>query len=588
MREARAGRDQRKSLHHADEIFIVYLRSEIRMASSFAKLLKCWSPSIYFCEQENQTAKEFRTDLQDKLANAKLVVILLSRGVKWSNYCQGEIGAASSQKSTSVVVVIPPVKEGEIVEIAPVLSGFRHVGVGDKSFLLKFKGQIEKGLGRRLPTDSKTRSKESECLDTIRRETRKVKRQYENTAPRILLRVWPGPALAPGQPAPHSMLRIINERLRVKEHLKLAIVGVSLKYSFRWLDRVFSGLGKPTKAGIQARPRRTLEIALVHMDDQSHILHALKSYAEDIGFIRKHFRRDWETTTNEWKTNCEKASIVLDVKPYCIDYLPPRVGVLIDYDEDDQNDDCALYAGRCAFSDKGGGFELLVGQLEYFHYLGRSDNKTEADIHRKAITEFKHALKVYRDPVYNTGIVLVGDSGEWLARLIDYLVWLPDIRNTVITIISESVQRCTDLIAIAVHLGAHVKVYMRNPDCLPPTNKEAGKTFGDRLVRKLRTSSASDQDGKVSVFYYQHASPYRAVLIDGVALGIQMYGPNLRGRTLLDLTAGGPLPLIILGSSSRFQDLKDKIITNVLNREDVQDVPAYTIVNGQIEISRAS
>jgi hypothetical protein len=117
----------------------------------------------------------------------------------------------------------------------------------------------------------------------------------------------------------------------------VTLVGVSLKYSLELLDRALEEFSKTLKRSPEV-PRKKLTVRLVYMDDNSHILYALHDQV-DISRIRTTLHRETDLFEH-WRELFQETSIEVQFDtPTVIDYIPPRIGTLIDEN--------VLYAGRC-------------------------------------------------------------------------------------------------------------------------------------------------------------------------------------------------------------------------------------------------
>jgi hypothetical protein len=227
---------------------------------------------------------------------------------------------------------------------------------------------------------------------------------------REVLSIWPSIDINTESLAPASIIESIKRSLTNPDNpiTRLHFVGVSLKFSLPLITEALQELADTHERGLTPVPttrsgrKKSLQITLVHMDDQSHILHALDDQI-DIKNVRTSFHERWSSIFESWGAACSAMEVELPLPTLnCIDYIPPRVGLMID--------GAILYAGRCSFPKKGEDFHLLVGENEYFLYDLRSPRG------RKEIEEFKEYLAVYSKPPFY-GIRLLPDGTEWITEL---------------------------------------------------------------------------------------------------------------------------------------------------------------------------
>lgn len=579
--------------HDSVQVFIIYQSHEVAVAFALKQLICHWGYRAYYCRQEKRDIEIYRRELREKLVSAPMAIVLLSRELYWSAYCHAEIGTAAALQKSILALIIPPVTQEEANSISPVLEGYwmentsewiaeSEGGVADSRQDLtggdpfsRLKDRIRDKVGMPVQHTGGDKSvAETVLIDSVKKQLSIVIQKYSDMPQKASVRVWPRPALQKGEPACKSIIKNIQRALLDKKPItQLAFVGVSLKYS---LDLITEALEKFAVEGRRdaTAPSKKLAIKLVHMDDQAHFLHAIEDYAHDIKAIRSNFHEKWEVTKRDWRKSCQLASIeMLEPEVHVIDYIPPRVGILVDYGDGDFGRDCVFYAGRCAFNEPGNGFRLWIGELEYLFFTNEDHEG------RVAIEEFKCFLKVYAAKEYSSGIVAMHDSGAWVARLEGYLRHYPNIRT--MTVISISAHRCEPLIIAALARGINVKIYVQDAKCAPEDFKRDITSLGSRICRSSLATISSPL-GVASVFYYKLPSTFRAVLIDDACLGVQMYVRPRSAQGVAEFTVGGPLPLIIPSNSFRFDPVKSKIVDLFLKASGVEAEPAYRIENGRI------
>jgi hypothetical protein len=553
-------------------IFIVYASHEEKLADCLKNLLEYWGLEAFYCRQELREtgpAEGYRKLLREKLASSDLVILLLSLDFQWSRYCQAEAGATATLPKKQIVVMIPPAKRSEIQSISPVLEGFdvltannpKTPGSEPHQFLTDLKIQVNNALNSRLGK-GQWDVKENELSLKLEEELTEAIDDYVLNRPKKEpLSIWSSIDDS-NNSACHSIIENIKNSLRNgKPVTKLTFVGVSLKFSLSLLTKALEEFAHEAKAAkrssepkkIKRQPKK-LEITLVHMDDHSHLLHALEDTI-DIENILNNFYRDWPNTIQTWKLACESASITL-AEPvlHRIDYIPPRVGILID--------DSVFYAGRCSFPRAGTRFKLLVGEREYFFY-----NETD-DRGNKAIREFKDFLEVYSKPNHN-GVVLVSDRDTWLRHLQSCVDSYPNIKDA--TLISQTATKFENLIISSIGKGMHVNIYVQHPDMVSGETQADILSLPKRVKDGVLNREHGSQNGTATIYYYKHAPTFRAALIGEAVLGVQMYvHSNAESRTI----KAGALRLIATQYSSQFKDLREGLIGSFLKSPTVSRDPA--------------
>ncbi len=351
-----------------------------------------------------------------------------------------------------IPIVIRPATSTDIGnEIAKVMEGSQFLLADDKFFLPKLKEAIIRELATSKSRLHKLVAKlqdlaavdlapgqisdhrfEKECQENVVRVVKDIEEKYKLYQPKkVLSSIWPN---LDDRGCRESIIGNIRQSLQDRtQKTVLAFVGVSLKFSLQLITEALENL---SPQGLTAK--KALTIQLVHMDDQSHILHAVRD-TRDIETIRRNFETEWQEISAKWENLCKAASIDLEApKLYRIDYIPSRVGILID--------DNILYAGRCALKPVGSGtwpiFHLDVGELEYqFHMKGSKEVFPGGD---KAIDEFKGFLKAYGETNNNSGVSPVWRSDAWLERLEQCIADYNDTED--ITFISASATKFESMI----------------------------------------------------------------------------------------------------------------------------------------------
>ncbi len=545
--------------------FIVCASHEVDLADSLITLLQYWGfeEAVHYRRDPwGAGGKDYLNDLRNKLLNADLVILLLSREFQWSKYCQAEAGLATTlDPEKLLIVVLPPSGEDDIKTISPILHTFKHLFADPRTFAEDLRSKVARVLRTVLPDRcSLETALEAELSETIE--------AYSLTpSKKEPLLIWPCiTGEVEGQPAQHSIVQSIKKSLRNKQQVtELIFVGVSLKFS---LVLITQALEEFSDGGRVSQPK-TLSIELVHMDDQSHILQedALDDPI-DIKNIRDNFYRDWPGTLRRWEKACELGSVKLTPpRQHWIDYIPPRIGILIDGQ--------TLFAGRCSFPHRGDAFQLFAGERPYFFY-------TLLDSHgKKAIEEFKDYLRVYRKANHN-GVVLAPEE-DWLRRLQFPLECDPSVRE--MTLISKSGGNFRRLVKCAIDKGISINIYLQNPRGSRKL-KERIETFRGGVYADFRSRNAGSEHKEPRWFWFNHLATYRAALVGAAALGIQMYRHDPDGvPRILDLqdtgsapvksvpisldTRGSKLCLIATRYSSQFEHLKKQLVEDFVKEAGV-------------------
>jgi hypothetical protein len=582
-------------------IFIIYASHEQVIAESLKGLLEAWGFEAFFCRQEHReqgTSKPYREYLLNHLALADLAIVLLSSEFQASPYCHVESGILLALNKLYIIVTIPPADYREIKHLSPVLEGFEIVDARDPRVDLPermtFASMMKTRLADCFPAMramSLDTPREQELIASLNESLGTVIDRYRLMRPkRVLMNVWP--SLKEDSPAPRSIIDNIKRGLaRDGSSMRLAFVGVSLKFSLKLITTALEELATPGSVRQKQMPpggkwlRETrLKIDLVHMDDQSHILHAIDDQY-DIRAIRSNFHEDWQNTIKKWESDCSTAGIVLRIsEPKRIDYIPPRVGILIEGD-----DSKVLYAGRCSVERVGGHVQLLVGEREYFFYRSIDDEGRPDDRGSRAIAEFNKYLDLYGKTSHN-GVVLVPDRTAWLARLASCIETYRDLNQ--VTLISSTMTKLRPLVVPALQRGLTIKLYAAHPELRPQSERAAAQNLKEDLARLIRNDGRQPAaGGKVEIRHFRHHPTFRAALLGNAALGVQMYVSEIPPQEALELampSAGVMIPskdwmkpsqlrLIVTKESAQFEELKQDVIDHFLRHPGVSEHPVATL-----------
>jgi len=552
-------------------IFIVYQNFEYTLAAALQTLLETWGYKAFQCRQDERDGEAFRKELRENIRTSDLVLFLLSREFRWSPYCQAEAGTAMALEKPCIPILIPPATHKEISEeIAPVLDGLQCISATDPEFISLLQARIAerlaksneslKGLVSRLQQLQETElsglaihdvHKERQSQSGVESAIKSIEKKYRLSQPKkTISSIWP--SLSDPDCRASVIGNIENSLKSSSKKVNLTVLGVSLKYSLDLISTALEELHFESDGS--ALPRKTLLISLVHMDDQSHILHALGD-VKDIKAIRTSFGASWPETKSKWKTYCGESIDWAEPVLYRIDYIPPRVGILLE-----TGDQSILYAGRCAFKQVGLGlpiFNLDVGENEYLFY--RKDKSTKAeDPNYKAVEEFRASFNAYKEIQYNSGVMPIWESDSWIGELRECI---DDLKGPAeVTFISGTATKFEKLIIKALEKGATVHTYV----CDPGTKPKQARDLHERLRR---------QKGKladaVRQHRYQHPATFRAVVIKDTVIGLQTYvkadgskgavgrGPTPDSEPALKI----PLCLIVKPCFENFEELQKQILS---------------------------
>jgi hypothetical protein len=569
---AKRGKKRKKS------IFIVYASHEEALAENLEELFKYWGFDAFFCRSEirdDSTSRGYRDFLRQRLLKADLAILLLSREFQWSPYCQAEAGVTETKNLPKINVLIPPANESQIKEISPVIEGHQLLVANDPAqcgrhdgghFLTLLERKIRLALKTpRSPQQTADVNNERTAVRKVEASLTKVIENYRLSPPdKEVLGIWHSIAnTGAGQPARISIVESILKSLKDrKRSTDLVFVGVSLKYSLVLITQALAKLQLEFAGRKIKGPDKSLNIQLVHMDDHAHILHELADN-DDIRNIRDNFYEDWPTTLATWEANCNVANVKLTPpKIIRIDYIPPRIGILIDGKK--------FYAGRCSFEKVGVTYRLMVGERDYFHYTPATSRGS------KSIREFQDALEAYGEPNHN-GVVALSDSEEWIEHLCDCVKsyhMCPGINE--IVLISQSAMKFRPLINLAIQMHIPVNIYVQDPASAPENIKHDIEGLRERIEEDARNKGDVGDKWLARVFYYQYVPTFRAAVIGTTALGVQIYKNNRTSPGQRALVSG-PLAIIATQYTSQFKNLRDDLILPFLKTPEVGLNPAITL-----------
>ncbi|MGA8028327.1 MAG: toll/interleukin-1 receptor domain-containing protein [Bryobacteraceae bacterium] len=565
--------------HTTPLIFIVYQKTDVSLAEALKRLLEQHGGfKAFYCRQqdrEHATKEGYRDYLRETLKTADLVIFLLSSEFRHSPYCQVEAGMTVVLDKPYLEILIPPVDYRDIAKISPILEGRDVVKASDpRTFVTTLEDSLLSHFRQKLPDGPKAINDAPDPVLVIQKTLADLIESYQLRPPeQELMGIFP--SLKNDSPAPLSIIEHLRRSIKGGS-THLSVVGVSLKFSLDLITTALEGLPK-RHGGTQKK----LTINLVHMDDQSHILHSL-SDTIDIRKIRRTFHKDWPTVQENWQRACADAGVDLIVNPpKGIDYIPPQVGILIESAAGQSE----FYAGRCSFERAGDDFRLIVGEGQYFFY-------TSADeLGPGAIRVFKQYLEHYAEDKHN-GVSLVPKRTAWLEQLTASILNYTDLHEMLL--ISNTTTKLYPLIVPAVGKGLTVKVYNRHPELLLATHE---KLRAESLATELRNEIRNDAhvQGGVELYHFRHLPTFRAALIGDAVLGIEMYihrddvdeGPetsstqassgSMTGHPVVQKMVPSRLRLIVTRYSSQFVRLKEDLIDRFLNCKGVDKKP-YTVV----------
>jgi TIR domain len=287
--------------HRRPRIFIVYENHEQYVAQALQDLLNTWGFDAFFCRQEIRvlaTSEGYRQELAENLANADLVILILSNGFQHSPYCQAEAGATVTLKKHQIHITIPPVAADDIKRISPVLEGWELIdGSMPEEVARVLRNRLRGVFKDPGILEPKNAEIELNCgaAKKLRESLDDVIREYKIEPPeQAQIGVWES---LTDPRASASIIAHIRRAIADGE-TNVAVVGVSLKYSIHIITQAINSLAAEGSTSW----RGPLTIELVHVDDQSHILHTLKDDI-DISSVLRYFRIGWEQTKADWMEN---------------------------------------------------------------------------------------------------------------------------------------------------------------------------------------------------------------------------------------------------------------------------------------------
>jgi transcriptional regulator with XRE-family HTH domain len=501
-------------------VFIVYAEYDQSLAQTLKDLLEAWGFSAFFCRQEIRevgAAQFYQQELSRLLADADLVLLVLSNAFRYSTYCQVETGAATIDGKPVLAIIIPPVGLRDISQVSPVIE--RHEPI-DASSPDEFVRVLERKLAgeispERMPEVSDI-PRLNECKQAVRSALASLIESYYTAPPTAALTGFWQALIDPA--ASRSIIAHIFRAIEDGE-TDVAIAGVSLKYSINILGEAIAGLKDsrdPT-----ARPLLgPLNIRLVHMDEQSHILHSLKD-TKDIDTIVQYFRVRWADTKASWEAAGKRAGVKLNIAdPVAIDYIPQQVGVRI---HSVARRWSVLYAGTCSFTKAGNSTQLLVGEREYeFHTSSIPNPYSSAtrNFSDPAIEVFNQYIEHYSD-LRNNGVALVLNNHEWLQRLERCVASYQDVHELIV--VSNTCQKLLPLIALALNRGIAVRIYVAAPG-LPSSEASLVRDLPKRLKEEMKRRGLGRPDsGTPELLHLRHVPTFRAALIGDAVLGFEPY-----------------------------------------------------------------
>jgi hypothetical protein len=559
-------------------IFIVYQDFEHELAYHLQKLLEIWGYEAFQCRQQDRDDEFYRRELREKFRRCDLVILLLSREFRWSPYCQAEAGTTMALDKPFIPVIVPPATRDEIQKdkIAPVLEGAQFISAKNPKFPSLLKAQIVAELresrarmdrlvselrdirGFNLPAEQ-TRDLHQEELGQqhVLSSIAKIDEKYRLLQPkRAALSFWPSLS---DQSCRSSVIGNIKKLLAHEgEDVALTFVGVSLKYSLYMITDALREFH--AENSVTPSPSKTLRITLIYMDSASHILHAFAD-ERDIDAIRTSFGINWPAIKEEWKDLCAGSIHLQEPTLHRIDYIPPRVGLLLELGNPEKREvpvkQSILYAGRCAFRQPNFPlpiFNLDVGENEYFVYTSSADSETGV-LSAKAIEEFKSSVSAYKGIQNNSGITPVWGSDSWIERLRKHI---DDLQGDFeITFVSRTATKFQPLIVRSLDKGASVRVYV----CAPGEPPLRARDLFERLERARGPRART-----VEVYRYRHAATFRGVVIKDRLVGLQVYANSdldssaPGNHATPDILRNFPLCLLVTPCFKSFAELQSRML----------------------------
>ena len=539
-------------------VFIVYESTELELANKLASLLDSLDCDAFHCRQNGYDGTPYRQYLTEKLRASDLVILVLSREFKWCAYCQAESGAAIALGKEILPLLVPPLTKSEVADVCPILDGFQVRAVesiGRDEFIRAVDGHI------RLASTAATRiAKELSAhatkqlgpiklpvpetalprIDILQDAVRGIKATYETrVAPKHLQQCW---GSLENDQCVRSIVKNVKARL-LDRGIALAVVGTSLKFSLGLITEAMSQLESEVRNSggrTACKVGVPMHVQLVFMHWQSHILHAMKVL--DVDIIQKQLISGWPDVLAEWRRLA--SSLCIDLKEpnvSQIDYVPPRVGLLIDDD--------LFYGGRCAFVRRGNtsSFDLRVGELPYQFFDANARRDTDRSTAQREISEFKGFLVAYGHKSNNTGVAAMVHSGEWIQRMIEVINVYGDAID-VATVVSGSGTRLRGVVAAIAKKCPSAK-------CEVLCHDAAGTGLhSDRLREDLVKDGVPINS--IQFVNYAHSPTFRAVILADLLIGLQPYISD-EGRQGDGRVASC---FLITPCYAGFADLKDSLL----------------------------
>jgi hypothetical protein len=253
------------------------------------------------------------------------------------------------------------------------------------------------------------------------------------------------------------------------------------------------------------------------MDANSHNLPSLKA-ENDLTSIYQTLNRDFEVAKAAWIVHCSDANVTLleeHIKVRRIDYIPPRVGIMIDQEE--------LYAGRCSIQQHrtDGQHHLLVGESEYYHFSSQDTEVSGPD----RIREFSHAIMAYSNRDHN-GVRLICDRAEghkWIEALQKCVKNYSGISE--IKLVSNTGSNFEYLIESSLEYKINVRVYTLDPNSAPKWAQDKIDLLKTNLKR-FRKTRRGRTSASCTFHACSHPSTFRAAVIGERVVGLHTYNPS--------------------------------------------------------------
>ncbi|HXU83023.1 MAG TPA: toll/interleukin-1 receptor domain-containing protein [Polyangia bacterium] len=581
------------------EVFIVYTGAEVALAAAIKRLLEHRGIPTFYCRQEQRALASndgYRTELEARLRQSTVVLVLASREFRSCPYGQAEVGMAIGRKAKVIVVLVPPAKMDLLAYLVPIIGGKHGVPITEEEPGIDPSHPSSMASRLRTAVEDELKLQPRQIIDDIDRANHiafsqavgEIKRTYD-LMPSVKeeFRLWPSIDGKSPQ-ARRSIIENLKRSLGRSDRISsLQIAGVSLKWSLELITDALEEIAPGSKSPEGPIVGKTLHITLVHMDDHAHVLHALDDKV-DINYIRDNFDVNWAGIWSKWTSLCAKAGITLAPPSiHRIDYIPPRVGVLVDDD--------VFYAGRCAFrpTDGGGsGYQLWVGEREYFLYTTRTTSEAEATRARNAIYEFKGYLGVYKQANHN-GVLMPKTPTAWIEHLSSPIECYAGIER--VTLISQTCTKFRPLVKKALAREIPIDIYVQDIETAPTSARNALKELRDRIPDDAEAVGYTLGRGLITVRHFRQHPTYRAALIGNRVLGAQMYvGASQRPTGGAGVAAGnsertptldeardpqailpGELRLIATQHSAQYLQLRKELVDRFVKRVPEKPVAVW-------------